>query len=732
MASQQEVTELRNNNLGPIMPQRVLRKTRNANGDELVSVDQHQEQQNVIPQRRRLQHQHPAELPRNIPQVHSNARRQYESRNLPAEPLLPMLPRETQNNQNGHTETEPEDFYRTAPTPAPMQRQRAHTRELSHDGRESAQSRRTSTQSGTDKTHRRQPSQPSDERLAILATPKHITPKKNAVPKPPRTEREILRAERKRMVTRERGVELPFNDKWTNSKVERQGVRGSQGHGGRPGYPGYPNHPSHPNHPEHPDHPNHPNNPNHLSHPSQPGNAGHQRYPNHPESLSDFGISGGPGPAEMDVERMEHMRMEHIRMEQMGQPAINTYDPFSAVASMFGFDNRRQHAMEHEIMALRKRLLHSQKKNEELNYNLSELSRANDGLQGDLRKVQQKTFNQMTKSAWTPLEDRAIQELLQEIHQEIEVWAEDNCIESFDEIKGRLSEAQQAELLELCRQVVDVSQGDLASQFQWWEERRVDPILLLTALMTRRMYSCVFTNEFLALGALDQGSMGPVLDIYRKLIELDFKQAQVWRSQLMRIIVGTPQSGGRFNGLSSKLDVSGWIKRYCDDALDECGQCPEAAFLKSELSAESRESLLSCWTRAAELFIQLQTQVAILQWRAPDLLRSTVNPLKVESHRSQAFPKGRNDGKPISLVISPMVTFHGNEDGERYDDWRAVCKATVLVIDEEVESEEEEDEESVGESEEETSDSGDNGDSGDSESNEDEKKELQDEAEEIQ
>lgn len=174
---------------------------------------------------------------------------------------------------------------------------------------------------------------------------------------------------------------------------------------------------------------------------------------------------------------------------------------------------------------------------------------------------------------------------------------------------------------------------------------------------------------------------------------VDFKQAQVWRGQLMRIIVGTPQSGGRFDGINSSLDVSSFVKHHCDDMLDELETFCEHAFLKTKLSAESRASLLGCWTRAAELFVQLQTQVAALQWKSTAILRNTVNQRYVESHRSQAFPKGRNDGRPISLVLSPMITFNGNEDGERYEDWRAVCKATILVIDEEVEGSEEEDEE---------------------------------------
>jgi hypothetical protein len=56
-------------------------------------------------------------------------------------------------------------------------------------------------------------------------------------------------------------------------------------------------------------------------------------------------------------------------------------------------------------------------------------------------------------------------------------------------------------------------------------------------------------------------------------------------------MIGTPQSGGRFDGVSSKLDISSFIKRYCDDLLDDFGQHAEAAFLKEPLTPESRETL---------------------------------------------------------------------------------------------------------------------------------------------
>jgi hypothetical protein len=361
-----------------------------------------------------------------------SARRQNGTKILSAQSLPPsVLPRKASQIEDWKTEM-PQAIHRDLPEQYPKHQ----TRRSSHPGGDSVQSRRTSIQSRAETTHRKQPSK---EKIDELSRPKHITPKKITTQKAswPQTERKAPRPiKNPKAVAKQRGVDLPLNDQWSNSKVEREETR---------------------------------------------------------------------GPPEMYIERIE-------------QP-IQTFDSFSGLTSFLGWDNKRQHAMEMEIMSLEKRLLSSQKKNEELNYNLSELSHANDGLVDDLRKVQQKSFNQMTKSAWTPLEDRAIQDVLEDIHQDIEAWAENNCVESFEKIQERLDESQQAELFEACKNVVNVTQDDLATQFQWWEERDVDPVLLFTALATFHMYLSVFNNEFLALEAVEEGSMSLMLDVYRKLAD---------------------------------------------------------------------------------------------------------------------------------------------------------------------------------------------------------------------
>ncbi len=89
--------------------------------------------------------------------------------------------------------------------------------------------------------------------------------------------------------------------------------------------------------------------------------------------------------------------------------------------------------------------------------------------------------------------------------------------------------------------------------------------------------------------------------------------------------------------------------------------------------------------RTAEIDVQLQTQLSSVYWPNPmeiDMIGHLFDNRCGEAHRSEAFPEGSNNGKPVSLVISPFVALRGNEDGERYDRQRVVSKAVVKVIEE--------------------------------------------------
>jgi hypothetical protein len=193
-----------------------------------------------------------------------------------------------------------------------------------------------------------------------------------------------------------------------------------------------------------------------------------------------------------------------------------------------GQSRQLQERLENEKLVLREnhilkeRMARLQRQNEDLNTAMSVLKSTNDQLQADCREVQLRTFKEMAKSSWTPLEDRVISEMLDDIHQRIEEWAEDNCLGSLEDIMEGLQVSEGVQLLKKCNEVANVSAEEFDRQMQLRDERSLDPTLLLTALASHHMYKSVFNNSFLALGAYDQPdqpfSLGEIMySMYREL-----------------------------------------------------------------------------------------------------------------------------------------------------------------------------------------------------------------------
>jgi hypothetical protein len=153
----------------------------------------------------------------------------------------------------------------------------------------------------------------------------------------------------------------------------------------------------------------------------------------------------------------------------------------------------------------------------------------------------------------------------------------------------------------------------------------------------------------------------------------------------MRILLPKTLAGGKFEGLEpAREEISAHLCRKSEAFTSELENGPMRAFLREDRTEESRTQITDCWYRAAEIFTQLQTQLASVYWsnvNQQNLVGQLFNERYVEAHRSQAFPPGSNEGKPIALVISPYVSFQGNEDGERYEKERVISKALVLVQD---------------------------------------------------
>jgi hypothetical protein len=158
-------------------------------------------------------------------------------------------------------------------------------------------------------------------------------------------------------------------------------------------------------------------------------------------------------------------------------------------------------ALQQENHHLKQRLHHFNKENDELNADMAQLKKTNDRFEADLREVQKKSFKEMTKTTWTPLEDNAVRELLEEIHKDIEDWADENGVDSLENLGDCLDEAEAGQLMKALQEVSLTTAGDLDTQVRLWIESSLDPVLLLTALVTYHMYTSMCINPFLGLDA---------------------------------------------------------------------------------------------------------------------------------------------------------------------------------------------------------------------------------------
>jgi hypothetical protein len=178
---------------------------------------------------------------------------------------------------------------------------------------------------------------------------------------------------------------------------------------------------------------------------------------------------------------------------------------------------------------------HWRQENMKLNEDLRQLREVNDQHESDLRELQTKSFKEISKSIWSPLEDHVVRETLENIHKEIEDWAEENSIKTFDDLnESCISDGEAEALLDFLRDIASTDSDNLWGQFRIWGRQEIDPELILTAVITSCMYDQVFRNPFMVLDAFEaevpcEGQIyaqSQILDDLSELVEDELRVEQ--------------------------------------------------------------------------------------------------------------------------------------------------------------------------------------------------------------
>ena len=211
-----------------------------------------------------------------------------------------------------------------------------------------------------------------------------------------------------------------------------------------------------------------------------------------------------------------HLAYDHLRQQHQqprgDQPGPRSRGFLGQITSFLTPDDelekqaRKIAAMGNHIHVLSQQLDYERRKNEKLQHDLLDLKQTNDQFAADLREVQVKSFKEMAKSSWTPMEDHIISDILGDVHKEIEDWCDENCADNFDQMRGRLSKKDETTLLDFLKLVTVVVSDDFGEQLGWWTEKGYDPVLLSTAVITHLMYDSVCVNEFSVVDALLGGA----------------------------------------------------------------------------------------------------------------------------------------------------------------------------------------------------------------------------------
>src|ERR1700759_1415120 len=114
----------------------------------------------------------------------------------------------------------------------------------------------------------------------------------------------------------------------------------------------------------------------------------------------------------------------------------------------------------------------------------------------------------------------------------------------------------------------------------------------------------------------------------------------------MRILLPKPPAGGKFDGIQPVSEqISLFIRSFCEMLVEQLENSQIKAFFKDKRPENRQSQLVDCWVRAAQIYIQLQTQLSSVYWPNPievDMVGHLFDPRYVEAHRSQAFPEGSN------------------------------------------------------------------------------------------
>lgn len=320
-----------------------------------------------------------------------------------------------------------------------------------------------------------------------------------------------------------------------------------------------------------------------------------------------------------------------------------------------------------------------------------------------IRKQQEDSFRQMTTSRWVPIEDSRVIGDLDRLKRNMRSWAKKAAVTSdMVAILRSLDSPANGALRHALERVVHIKDHTLPSGLY---NSKKAPGLLLNALLSHSIYTNLFRYPFFFLEERIVEGQPSEPDYHIGLEEVydqglrckwseqwvekenetnsgiaNREDAHVWRSQTLRLLL--PQ----MTADASKEEKE--LHEKTVEAIAKAADQQASSFLEGTarylIANEARDKLYAIHREAATMSYTLWTRRTTLKCYTlrnmghpnfdPDskywLSHSSVD---YESHEDQL------KGKPISVIVHPLLMVYGTDDAEDYDQGRVWAPAEVWL-----------------------------------------------------
>ncbi|KAG4442615.1 hypothetical protein IFR05_001871 [Cadophora sp. M221] len=302
-----------------------------------------------------------------------------------------------------------------------------------------------------------------------------------------------------------------------------------------------------------------------------------------------------------------------------------------------------------------------------------------------IRGKQEASFGNMESGRWAPAEESKITGQLNRLRREMRTWAKGMAIKDMALLET-LDKRDLDSLMDYMSNVVALQNDQLPSGLATPKS----PALLLNALFAHTLYSTLFRSPFFFLedipkDGLKETNVAEALEgMYKMAQGSNAHDAHIWRSDMLRLLLPPPGSN------TSEGEKS--LHDFTDNLVGRIAEFQASSFLaglaghlmKPDADTKQIEKCKAIFQEAARFSYQLWTRRTMI--RSYGLKEMGAPTFSIDNQQTEPHSLLRYDdhedqleGRPITVIVHPLIKVYGTGAAEDYDSERVWARAEVWL-----------------------------------------------------